>query len=140
MHGLKIITPSFCHPTTGNKSHKEKFPATPPPNKKHSITGNNVGNPTAVLAQQQQQQKSEYPLTKSKSHECDMGNRIVQQSGVVLTQAAIDEAGPMTSTIYSTAINTVPQTATASTISSNSTILSTAQSIQGTITLSSFYP
>jgi len=40
----------------------QKFPTTPPPNKKHSITNISV--------------KSDYPLIKSKSHECELGNRI----------------------------------------------------------------
>ncbi|XP_059087711.1 kinase suppressor of Ras 2-like isoform X2 [Tigriopus californicus] len=46
-----------------NKAQNQKFPTTPPPNKKHSITSSSS--------------RSDYPLTKSKSHECELGNRII---------------------------------------------------------------
>lgn len=50
--------------------HSAKFPATPPPNKKHS-TG----------IQSSQTVKSDYPLTKSKSHESELGNRLHPVTG-----------------------------------------------------------
>ena len=86
--GKCMSTPPTTPPWTTtmfgmSAAKKDKFPTTPPPNKKHrTVGGASAAAVAASVAKANQQQgkkmsASDYPLTKSKSHECELGNRIV---------------------------------------------------------------
>ncbi|GFY68067.1 kinase suppressor of Ras 2 [Trichonephila inaurata madagascariensis] len=63
-------TPPHTPPMSGKKTENKKFPTTPPPSKKHQ---------TNLLPEM-------YPLTKSKSHEEHLANRIESTDNVISSQ------------------------------------------------------
>lgn len=68
-----------AHSIITNSSSSSKFPTTPPPNRKHS---------TGI-------QRTDYPLTKSKSHESELGNRVTlpNANAVAVAAAAVAQQG-----------------------------------------------
>ncbi len=74
-------TPPWSAAIFGQK--QQKFPTTPPPAKKNSTKAANAAASNkaaaaaaAAAAAVPSSNSSDYPLTKSKSHECELGNRI----------------------------------------------------------------
>lgn len=73
-------TPPSTPPVLLKKGEKIKFPTTPPPRKKQTIT-NLVPEP--------------FPLTKSKSHESQLANRIDQSDNALLSPLATYAPNPL---------------------------------------------
>jgi len=75
-------------PNSSGKSNKSGFPTTPPPNRKHSTTAFAGGSAAAAAAlaavsnqspapiNQRGAANTDFPLSKSRSHECDLGVRM----------------------------------------------------------------